>query len=78
MQLVSQNRKVVLNLDNCLGITQDGPYIHVRPDGSSQPVALARYSTESRADLEFARLIDALTMKINVFYLAGEEEDAEN
>lgn len=72
MHLVAQNRRAVLNLDRCVGISQSGQYIHVNPDNASM-VAVGRFATESRAEVEFARLIDALSTKINVFYVSQEE-----
>ena len=72
MQLVAQNRKVVLNLDRCVSVSQSGKYIHANLDGESS-VALGRFNTESRADADFARLIDAMSTKINVFYVGSEE-----
>lgn len=72
MQLVAQNRKVILNLDRCMGVSQAGKYIHVNVDSESS-VAVGHFSTESRADAEFARLIDAMSTKINVFYVGSEE-----
>lgn len=66
MVIVSQNGKVLVNMDNVLAIEVSGNYIHAHPSSGGHPIALGRYESGEDAQNTFDRLVEGCSSVENV------------